>query len=143
MTRFCGILCLFSFIGCGGPASLKTVEVSLNQPLSAFDSEDILSLWVYNDSVQNCEALNTNAQDLKEDDAGFISKHVANAQILSQENATATFDLVDLPADAPLSFLVRITDNGPGELLTFGCNRTDAIGQGNLLELQIVLPQTE
>ena len=130
-------------MSCGGTSNLKTVNVSLNQPLTSFDSEDILSLWVFNESIQTCADQNANEQNLEEEKDGFISKQVANAQILSQENTTLAFDLEGLPADAALSFLVRVTDNGPGAVLTSGCNRSDAIGQGNLLELQIVLPKTE
>jgi hypothetical protein len=143
MIKILSMLLLFCSMSCGGPSTLKTVQVSLNQPLTSFDSEDILSLWVYKESMQKCAALDANVQDLTEDDEGFISKQVANARILSQDNTTLAFDLEDLPADAALSFLVRITNNGPGEVLTFGCNRSDAIGQGNLLELQIVLPKIE
>ncbi len=136
------ILCC-AIMGCGNETTLKTVSVSLNQPLNTFDSDDTLSLWIYNQQITNCNTLQNAPEQLQEDEAGFITKDTINADSLATTTASTSFSIENLPADMPLSFLAIVIDNSTGNILTTGCNEHDAIGAGNNLEIEIILPKTE
>ncbi len=140
------ILILFfccALTGCGNDTSIKTVSVSLNQPLDAFDSDDTLSLWIYNQQINDCEVLQNTTNQPQEDDTGFISKDTINADTLTSVTASTSFNIENLPADIPLSFFAIVIDNSTGDILTSGCNEHDAIGAGSNLDIEIILPKTE
>ena len=135
--HFCFIL-LFFCLGCGSPPEIKQVSITLQQGLTSFDTEDILSLWVFETNESNCEFLEANSANTSENDSGFVTSDVQNAQALEQAGG-ATFELTELPPDKPLAFLAKISD-GASQVLTQGCNdKTEAIGKGNLLTLKIIL----
>ena len=130
-------------VACGSETGIDTVSIALNQLLTAFDSDDTLSLWVYNEQLTDCAQLLKGPEDLEEGDQAFISKDTVNANALAAENASTSFDITNLPADIPLAFMAEVTDNSSGEVLTFGCNSHEAIGAGNTLQIEIILPKTE
>ena len=117
------------------------MSVTLQQGLSGFDTEDILSLWVYEAAQSSCESLQADIANANETDNGFITSDVKNAQALADDNGVS-FALSELPPDQALVFLAKVS-NGSGEVLTHGCNQSEAIGQGNLLTLKIILGPLE
>ena len=72
-----------------------------------------------------------------------INKDTINADTLANTTASTSFNIENLPANIPLSFLAIVIDNSTGEMLTSGCNEHDAIGAGSSLEIEIILPKTE
>ena len=124
-------------MGCGAAPEVKQVSITMRQALTSFDSEDILSLWVFETSASDCESLEADIDNTSQDDTGFITSDFQNAQTLEAEDG-ATFELNELPPDTALTFFAKI-NNGSGEVLTHGCNQTEAIGKGNLLTLKIIL----
>ncbi len=124
-------------MGCGAAPEIKQVSITMRQALTSFDSEDILSLWVFEKNTSDCEALEADIDNTSQADAGFITSDFQNAQTLEAGDG-ATFELTELPPDTALTFLAKI-NNGSGEVLTYGCNQTEAIGKGNLLTLKIIL----
>ena len=85
------------FGGLRGETGIDTVSIALNQPLTAFDSDDTLSLWVYNEQLTDCAQLLKGPEDLEEGDQAFISKDTVNANALAAENASTSFDITNLP----------------------------------------------
>ena len=84
----------------------------------------------------------TNPNKGRDQDPGFVSYDVQNAQALNEAGGSISFDLKELPPDSELAFLAKITD-GSGAVITKGCNQSDPIGKGNLLALTIILAPLE
>lgn len=132
------LLVLSLFGGCGDAPALQHVSVELSQPLTGFDSEDVVSVWVYEEARKSCTDLEAAAANLNENDSGYVTSAIKNAQTLNASEAVLAFELEDLPAESALVFLAKISD-GSDNILTQGCNRSDPIGNGKHLNLTVVL----
>ena len=117
---------------------MQQLSIELNQPLTGFDSEDVVSVWVYEEARKTCTDLEGAATALNENDSGYVTSAIKNAQTLNASETLLAFELEDLPAESALAFFAKISD-GSNNILTQGCNRSDPIGNGKHLNLTVVL----
>ena len=113
------LLVLSLFGGCGDAPAVQHVSVELSQPLTGFDSEDVVSVWVYEEARKSCTDLEAAAANLNEDDSGYVTSAIKNAQTLNASEAVLAFELEDLPAESALVFWPR-SAMGPTTFLLKG-----------------------